>query len=317
MMEETRILFMGTPDFAVPSLRALSREGYEIVGVVTQPDRPKGRGQKLCASSVKQEALALGLDIFQPTKIKDEQFIKMISELNPQFIIVVAFGQILPKDVLDLPQYGCINVHASLLPKYRGAAPIHRVIINGEQETGVTTMLMDKGLDTGDILLKEKVLIPLDMNCGELHDLLAQKGATLLVQTVEDLLNNRIQAVEQDVAVASYAAMLERGDELINWHDTAITIHNQIRGLDPWPGSYTTYENKQLKIRAAKLWETKTKPEKPGTVLEIVKGEGFVVQTGEGGILVTKVQPFGKRIIPADSFMNGYNIKKGYVFSDV
>jgi methionyl-tRNA formyltransferase len=204
-----------------------------------------------------------------------------------------------------------------LLPKYRGAAPIHRVIINGEQDTGVTTMLMDTGLDTGDILLREKVSIPLDMNCGELHDILAQKGATLLLQTVEDWLNNRIKAVKQDTATASYAAILKREDELINWNKTAIKIYNQIRGLDPWPGGYTTYENKPLKIRAAKLCEIKNQTDNPGTVLDIVKGKGFVVQTGEGGILVEKVQPFGKNIISADSFINGYSLKKGHAFSDV
>lgn len=318
MKPKARIVFMGTPDFAVPSLRAVVSAGYEIVGVITQPDRPKGRGQKLSPSAVKEEARAHNLAVHQPLKIRNEEFIEKMSELKPDLIIVVAFGQILPKRILDLPPYGCINVHASLLPKYRGAAPIHRAIINGEKETGVTTMFMDVGLDTGDMLLSEKVEVPLEMNCGELHDILAQKGAELLLQTIEKLFANKIQPIKQDDAAASYAAILKREDELIDWNKPALAVNNRIRGLAPWPGGYTNYEDKPLKIRAAKLWHTKNISEKPGTVIEIVKGGGFVVQTGEGGsILVTKVQPFGKKIMPSDSFINGYDLKKGYVFNNV
>lgn len=307
---------MGTPDFSVLSLRKLNEAGYNIAGVITQPDRPKGRGQKLTSSAVKLEAEALGLEMFQPARIKEEEFIRRLSEIKPDIIIVVAFGQILPKAILELPRLGCINVHASLLPKYRGAAPIHRAIINGENQTGITTMLMDEGLDTGDILLKEKVPISLDMNYGQLHDILAKKGAELLLQTIKFWLNGKIRPEKQENAKASYADMLKHEDEQIEWKKPAIRIYNQIRGLDPWPGAYTFYKDKPLKIRAAKLSEEKNEAVKPGTVLEIIKGESFAVQTGQGVIIVTKVQPFGKMTMSADSFINGYDLKKGYTFND-
>lgn len=307
---------MGTPDFSVLSLRKLNEGGYNIVGVITQPDRPKGRGQKLTPSAVKLEAEALGLEIFQPARIKEEEFIRKLSEIKPDIIVVVAFGQILPKAILELPSLGCVNVHASMLPKYRGAAPIHRAIMNGENETGVTTMLMDEGLDTGDILLKETVPIPFEMSYGQLHDILADKGAELLSKTIELWLNREIKPEKQDNAQASYAAILKRVDEKIEWKKNAIEIYNQIRGLDPWPGAYTTYKDKPLKIKAAKLSEKKNEAVKPGTVFEIIKGEGFAVQTGQGVIIVTKVQPFGKTAMLADSFINGNNLNEGYIFND-
>lgn len=316
MNKKTKIVFMGTPEFSVLSLRRLHEAGYEIAGVVTQPDRPKGRGHKLAATPVKEEAAKLGLNILQPARIKEEGFIDILAELKPDLIIVVAFGQILPRAVLKLPQFGCINVHASLLPQYRGAAPIHRAIINGETVTGITTMLMDEGLDTGDILLKERVVITPQMNFGKLHDLLAEKGAELLVKTLEIWLNNGIEPEKQENKAASYAAILKHEDELIDWENPAQAIYNQIRGLDPWPGAYTYFKDKPLKIRAAKLSAKQNETVPSGTVLENVKGEGFAVQTGQGVIIVTKVQPFGKTVMPAESFINGYSLEKGYIFKN-
>lgn len=316
MNKRARIIFMGTPEFSVLSLRKLYEAGYEIAGVVTQPDRPKGRGQKVAATPVKEEAVKLGLDILQPARIKEEGFIDKLAELKPDIIVVVAFGQILPKAVLKLPQFGCINVHASLLPQYRGAAPIHRAIINGETITGITTMLMDEGLDTGDILLKEKVVITPHMNYGQLHDILAEKGAELLTKTIEIWLTNGIEPEKQENAASSYAAVLKHEDELIDWTSTAEAIYNRIRGLDPWPGAYTYFKDKPLKIRAAKMSEKSNEAVQPGTVLETVKKEGFAVQTGQGVIIVTKVQPFGKTVMPAESFINGYSLEKGYIFKN-
>lgn len=322
MNKNISIVFMGTPDFAVPSLRALCNAGFRIEGVVTQPDRPKGRGQKLAASPVKEEALQHNLQVYQPAKIKEESFIEELSRIKPDFIVVVAFGQILPKSILNMPQIGCINVHASLLPAYRGAAPIHWAVINGEKETGVTTMLMDEGLDTGDILLKEKVSIPAEMTSGQLHDLLALKGADLLLKTLEGMKRGVIKPYKQDHSAASYAPLLKRADELIDWANPATKVYNQIRGLEPWPGAYTMLGDKPLKIRGAKIWAHDEKAVnadngvKPGCVTEIVKGQGFVVKTGQQSLLVTKVQPFGKSTMPTDSFINGYNLKRGYIFND-
>lgn len=309
-----RIVFMGTPEFAVPSLKALYEAGHEIIAVITQPDRPRGRGQKLSYSPVKEAALALGLNIYQPQKIREQGFVEILKDLSPDLIVVVAFGQILTPNILSMPPYGCINVHASLLPAYRGPAPIHWAIMNGEKVTGITTMLMDTGLDTGDMLLKEEVSIPSDMTTGELHDLLAQVGAGLLVKTIELWRDKKISPVSQRGLAFSYAPLLTKEHELIHWEKSAETIVNQIRGLEPWPGAYTMYKGSILKIRGAQIYHQTEQKAQPGTVLKIVKDQGLVVQTGEGSILVTKVQPFGKQTMAAASFCNGYHLEVGYVF---
>ncbi|MFZ5753759.1 MAG: methionyl-tRNA formyltransferase [Bacillota bacterium] len=309
-----RIVFMGTPEFAVPSLKALYEAGHEIIAVITQPDRPRGRGQKLSLPPVKEAALALGLNIYQPHKIREQGFVEILEDLSPDLIVVVAFGQILPPNILSMPPYGCINVHASLLPAYRGPAPIHWAIMNGEKVTGITTMLMDTGLDTGDMLLKEEVPISPDMTTGELHDLLAQVGAGLLVKTIELWQDKKISPISQNGLAFSYAPLLKREHELIQWEKTAETIFNQIRGLEPWPGAYTMHKGSILKIRGAQIYHQTEQKAQPGTVLKIVKDRGFVVQTGEGSILVTKVQPFGKQTMAATSFCNGYHLEVGYVF---
>ena len=313
-MSKLRIVFMGTPDFAVPSLQAIYEEGYDIVAVITQPDRPRGRGQKLAYSPVKEKALELGLEVIQPLKVKDPVVIAELAKLRPDLIIVMAFGQILPKDLLELPALGCINVHGSLLPAYRGAAPIQRAILNGQKETGITTMLMDVGLDTGDMLLKERVEIAPKMTFGQLHDVLAQIGARVLVDTVRLRKDNKLIPEPQDNAQATYAAMLKREDELIHWEDGVEKIHNQVRGLDPWPGAYTLWEGQGLKIRGSIIHNLNSTGVEPGTVIQFVKGQGFVVQCGLGSLLVTMVQPIGKKVMAADSFANGYRLEVGYVF---
>lgn len=309
------IVFMGTPDFAVPSLTALVKAGYEISGVFTQPDRPKGRGQKVIYTPVKEAALSLGLKVFQPEKIRNEDNITKLKELAPDLIVVAAYGQILPKRVLQIPPLGCINVHASLLPKYRGAAPIHWCIIKGETATGITTMLMDEGLDTGDMLLAKKLEIDEEITCGQLHDIMADCGARLLIETIELWKEGKLKPASQHNMDSCYAPLLTKKDEMIDWTDTSENIHNKIRGLHPWPGAYTIYMGNPLKLRGSKVYDKKNSGN-PGTVSEIIKGQGFVVQTGKGRILITAVQPMGKKIMSSESFINGYQLKEGYMFSE-
>ena len=295
-----RIVFMGTPEFAVPVLEKLSQtDKIEIVAVVTQPDRPRGRGKQLTFSPVKEKALALGLQVLQPERVREEDFLKRLQELKPDLIIVAAFGQILPQEILTLPPHGCLNVHASLLPAYRGAAPIQRAILQGEEKTGISIMLMEQGLDTGDVLAEEEVPIPFTMNYGELHDALAIVGAELLARTVPRWLAGLIEPVPQEKITErkpGYASPLRRDDEIISWANPAEMIYNQIRGLAPVPGAYTIFQGKPLKIRESEpvnddLAGLKDEQQPvvvhaPGTVVALLKGKGFVVQTGSGGLLI-------------------------------
>lgn len=313
--KDLRIIFMGTPQFAVPSLEALHREGYQLCGVVTQPDRPRGRGQKISFSPVKETALALDLLVLQPEKVREAGFAESLQEMRPDLIVVAAFGQILPEQILSMPPLGCVNVHASLLPAYRGAAPIHWAILRGETETGITTMLMDRGLDTGAMLLQEKTTISPEMNYGTLHDRLAALGAKVLLETVPLWKEGKIMPLPQDDSQASYAPLLKREHEWLDWSRRARDVHNQIRGLDPWPGASTSYREAPLKIREAGIYRDTGAHCAPGTVLQNIKGQGFVVQTGEGSVLVTAVQPVGKKTMTGDSFVNGYHLEVGYVFS--
>ncbi|NMA02954.1 MAG: methionyl-tRNA formyltransferase [Clostridia bacterium] len=311
-----KVVFMGTPDFAVPSLEALAKEGFDILGVITQPDRPKGRGQKLQPSPVKEKAVELGLNVYQPNKIRETEFVNFLQGLELDFIVVVAFGQILPKEILNIPKYGCINVHASLLPKFRGAAPIHWAVIKGEKETGVTTMFMDEGLDTGDMLLKECISITSQMTTGEVHDKLAQLGGQLLIKTLNKLQKGQITPEPQNEKEASYAPLLKKEHEKISWYNTREDIHNLIRGMNSWPGAYTFYKGLRLKIWQSSLENVKWDSiAQPGTILA-QDNQGFWVQTIDGPLLITQVQPAGRKIMSAKDFFNGYQVELGQVLGD-
>ncbi|MBD7910398.1 MULTISPECIES: methionyl-tRNA formyltransferase [Clostridium] len=301
-----KIVFMGTPDFAVPSLEMLI-DNYDVKAVFTQPDKPKGRGKKLAFSDIKEVAVKKGIPVYQPIKLKDDkEMIEELKKIAPDFIIVVAFGQLLTKEVLDIPKYGCINLHGSLLPMYRGAAPINWAIIKGEKISGNTTMLMDKGLDTGDMLLKDKVEITEEMTAGELYDILKERGSALLKETIDKIINGQIKPEKQSDETF-YAKMLDKKIAVINWHETAENIHNLIRGLNPWPIAYTSYDGKQMKIYESKVLEEKHNKEE-GTILDVSK-EGIRVACKEGILLVKKVQfPNGKPLT-IEQYINGHKIE--------
>ncbi|MGI5891638.1 MAG: methionyl-tRNA formyltransferase [Bacillota bacterium] len=304
-----RIVYMGSPDFAVPSLEALLAAGYQVVGVVTQPDRKKGRGNKLAATPVKEMALKYNIPIIQPQDVNEAASVQTVSAWNPDIIIVVAFGQLLKKDLLNLAPFGAINVHASLLPSYRGAAPIHWAVIKGEKVTGVTTMYMNEGMDTGDMILKAQCTIEDDDNAGILHDRLAALGAILLLRTLDDIKSGQVKRFVQDQALASYAPMLQKEDEVIDWHKKALDVHNQIRGLSPCPGAYTFYHNKRLKIyKSAYIPWIKGLP---GRVLAIDKNNGLIVAATEGAVALLEVQPEGKAKMSFSDFSRGYAIRTG------
>lgn len=306
-----RIVFMGTPDFAVGSLQALCESGkHEILAVVTQPDRPKGRGNKLLQTPVKEYALEQGLTVYQPQKVKNPEFVELLHELQPELIVVAAFGQFLSKEILELPKYGCINVHASLLPKYRGAAPIQYAIIKGEKESGVTIMQMDIGMDTGAML--DKVVVPIEENTtmGELHDALREQGATLLLQVIDKIAAGTAVAEPQDDAQATYATLLDRSMEHIDWSKTAQEVHNLIRGFNPAPSTFTKLPNgKSLKIWGSKMTD-KSSAAAAGTVIETGK-HSFFVACGEGVLEITEVQPESKKRMPAQVFLNGRGVQEG------
>ena len=306
-----RIVFMGTPDFAVGSLQALCESGkHEILAVVTQPDRPKGRGNKLLQTPVKEYALAQGLTVYQPQKVKTPEFVELLHELQPELIVVAAFGQFLSKEILELPKYGCINVHASLLPKYRGAAPIQYAIIKGEKESGVTIMQMDIGMDTGAML--DKVVVPIAENTtmGELHDALREQGAALLLEVIDKIAAGTAVAEPQDDAQATYATLLDRSMEHIDWSKTAQEVHNLIRGFNPAPSTFTKLPNgKSLKIWGSKIID-KSSTAAAGTVIETGK-HSFFVACGEGVLEITEVQPESKKRMPAQVFLNGRGVQEG------
>lgn len=304
-----KIVFMGTPDFAVPALEALI-EKYGVEAVFTQPDRPKGRGKKMAFSAVKEVAVKHDIKVFQPEKLKDDrEAIEYLKELNPDFIIVVAFGQILTKEVLDIPRFGCINLHASLLPMYRGAAPLNWVIINGEKKSGNTTMLMDVGLDTGDMLLKDEVEITENMTAGELHDILMVRGGNLLIETIEGIVNGSLKGIKQE-GETCYAKMLSKNTGKISWYNSASDIHNLIRGLNPWPIAHTTYKDENMKIYESEVLAENSGKE-PGTILSVNKS-GIKVSCKEGILLIKKVQfPNGKPLT-IEQYINGKDIEVGY-----
>lgn len=303
-----KIVFMGTPDFAVSSLEALI-EKFGVEAVFTQPDRPRGRGKKMVFSPVKEVAVKHDIKVFQPEKLKDDrEAVEYLKELKPDFIIVVAFGQILTKEVLDIPKYGCINLHASLLPMYRGAAPLNWVIINGEKKSGNTTMLMDVGLDTGDMLLKDEVEITDNMTSGELHDILMNRGGELLIKTIEGLADGSIKAEKQE-GETCYAKMLSKETGKINWNNSAESIHNLIRGLNPRPIAHTTYKDENMKIYESEVLAENSNKE-AGTIIEVSK-KGMKVSCGKGILLVKKIQfPNGKPLT-IEQYINGKDIEVG------
>lgn len=295
------IVFMGTPEFAVPCLDILNQH-YNVTAVYTQPDRPKGRGQKLAMSPVKEYALKHNLPVYQPEKIKTPECVAKLRELKPDLIIVVAFGQILSKEILDIPPLGCVNVHGSLLPRWRGAAPIHWSIISGDKQTGITTMYMDVGLDTGDMILKATTEITPDMTTAQLHDKLMVQGADLLLQTVQLIEENKAPREKQDDNLSCYAKMLNNDNCRIDWTKSAQDIHNLVRGLNSWPAAYTTLNNKKFKI-----WQTRvtTGTGNPGQIIKLTK-QSIIVATGKGAIELLEIQPPNKAKMPASSYINGH-----------
>ncbi|MGM9934461.1 methionyl-tRNA formyltransferase [uncultured Clostridium sp.] len=304
------IVFMGTPDFAVPSLKKLV-EKHNVMAILTQPDKPKGRGKKMAYSAVKEEGLKHDIPIYQPIKLKeDRELIDKLKEMKPDFMIVVAFGQILTKEVLDIPKYGCINLHGSLLPMYRGAAPINWAIINGEKVSGNTTMLMDVGLDTGDMLLKDEVEIPEDMTAGELYNILMERGSDLLIRTIDGIIDNTI-VPEKQSDETFYAKMLDKNIAVISWDKTAHEIHNLIRGLNPWPIAYTEYKQERMKIFESEVINEKTS-KSPGTIIEVSK-KGMKVACKDSVLLVKKVQFPNKKPLTIAEYINGHEIEENII----
>ncbi len=307
-----KIVFMGTPDFAVASLEELAKH-HEVAAVITQPDKKKGRGKAVSFPPVKEKAIELNIPVYQPVKVRDEEFVAFLQSLNPDCIVVAAFGQILPESILNIPKYGCINVHASLLPKYRGAAPIQWSIINGEEKTGVTTMYMAKGLDTGDMLLKEEVVLEQKENANTLHDKLAAVGASLIIKTLDGLEAGEIERKVQDDALSCYSPMIHKDLGKINWEEkTAKELERLVRGLYEWPSAYTYFKGKILKV-----WEANVKSDKeisetflPGQVVEVTK-KAVAVQCKEDILVLEEVQLQGKKRMAMQAFLLGNKIQVG------
>lgn len=310
-----RIVFMGTPEFSVPVLDALVREGHQVVGVVTQPDKPKGRGKSVLMTPVKERALQYDIPVYQPVKVRDPEFVEVLRGLEPDIMVVVAFGQILTKTVLEIPPMGCVNVHASLLPKYRGAAPIQWVIIDGEKETGVTTMMMDEGIDTGDMLEKEVVAIADDETGDSLHDKLKEAGARLIVSTLRKMEEGTIVRTPQTDEGTCYARMLKKTMGDIDWTMEAAAIERLVRGLNSWPGTYTAWNKKTLKIWKAAVAEG----EYEGVCGQVVRADknSILVKTGKGALSLLELQPEGKKRMAADAFLRGYPVEVGTVFGSM
>ena len=311
------IVFMGTPQFAVPSLEMLIKEGYNVTAVVTQPDRPQGRKKVLMPTPVKEAALRYGIPVLQPQRLRNPEAVEELAKYEPDMIITAAYGQILPKSVLDMPKLGCLNVHGSLLPKYRGGAPIQRSIINGETVTGITLMYMAEGLDTGDMIAKSEVPIGEEDTAGTIFEKLSAAGAALLKEQLPLLSKGKIEAEPQNDEEATYAPNLTREDEKIDWTRSSKEIYNQIRGLVPFSGGFTLWNGDVFKVWSAKVAEAGRRGSGdavPGTVLEI-SGEGVVVKTGDGALTLLTVQPSGKKAMDAAQFARGTTMKPGTVLT--
>ncbi len=310
-MTKPRILFMGTPSFAIPALDILHTRNYPLIGVVTQPDRSQGRGQKKIAPPVKTFAQKLGLPIFQPENINEQSFIDLFRKLNPEMVVVAAFGKILPKVIIDFPPLGCLNIHPSLLPKYRGAAPINWAIINGETKTGVTIMHMNEGMDSGNIILQSEAVISANENYGQLHDRLATQGSALLITAIEQILAGNLTDRAQDPSLVTFAPRLTKETGRINWHADIFDIVNLIRGLSPIPAAYTILEGQLLKI-----YNSEPKPDKAGNIpgtIGIITVEGIPVAAKNGYVLLKELQLAGKKKMPASAFLRGYHLNPNVI----
>jgi methionyl-tRNA formyltransferase len=307
-----RIIFMGTPDFALPTMKALIRHGEDIVTVVTQPDRPKGRGKKMTPPPVKQLALDKKIEILQPEKASDSHFCDLIEKKEPDLIVVIAFGQILKKRLLDIPIWGAINIHASLLPKYRGAAPIQTAILNDDEKTGLTVMRMDEGLDTGPILLQEECAILEEETAGQLHDRLALKAGDFMIEWLNQMSNQLIEERPQDHLAASYAPKIEKGISLIDWQQPASRVSALIRALDPKPGAYTIWQDKKIKLFSSGIKNERRFDMIPGKVVNQGE-EGLVIETGQGAVKVREMQYPGKKRLPAKDFLRGTSLPEGTI----
>lgn len=303
-----KVIFMGTPDFSVGTLEALVEAGHEVVLAVTQPDKPKGRGKEMQFTPVKEAALRHQIPVFQPKKVRDPECMEELRKYHADIMVVIAFGQILPQEILDMTPYGCVNVHASLLPKYRGAAPIQWSIIDGEEVTGVTTMQMDAGLDTGDMLLKTEVKIDTDETGGSLHDKLADAGAKLCVETLKALEEKTVTPQKQGETPTAYAKMLEKKLGNIDWTMDAVSIERLIRGLNPWPSAYTMWNGKVMKVWRGEVLEASCE-QVPGTIVAVEK-DSFTVQTGKGQLRILELQLQGKKRMDAAAFLRGYKMEE-------
>lgn len=303
-----KVIFMGTPDFSVGTLEALVEAGHEVVLAVTQPDKPKGRGKEMQFTPVKEAALRHDIPVFQPKKVRDPECMEELRKYHADIMVVIAFGQILPQEILDMTPYGCVNVHASLLPKYRGAAPIQWSIIDGEEVTGVTTMQMDAGLDTGDMLLKTEIKIEADETCGSLHDKLAEAGAKLCVETLKALEEKTVTPEKQGETPTAYAKMLDKKLGNIDWTMDAVSIERLIRGLNPWPSAYTMWNGKVMKIWRGEVLEASGE-QMPGTIVAVSK-DSFTVQTGKGQLRILELQLQGKKRMDAAAFLRGYKLEE-------
>ena len=308
-----RVIFMGTPDFATGTLEEIVLAGHEVVGVVTQPDKPKGRGKTLMPTPVKEVAMKYNLPVYQPKKVREPEFVEVLRGLKPDVMVVAAFGQIISKEILEMPKYGCINVHASLLPAYRGAAPIQWAVINGDKESGVTIMQMDEGIDTGDMIEKVVVSIAEDETGGSLFDKLSQAGAKLCVKVLQDLEDGKaVREKQPEESTTPYARMIDKKMGAIDWEKPAKEIEQLIRGLNPWPSAYTRLQGKTLKIWKAEVLLEHSQ-EAPGQITEVTK-DSIVVQTGQGRLKILELQLEGKKRMDAASFLRGYALKEGESF---
>ena len=308
-----KVVYMGTPEFAVPCLKALI-DNHEVTAVISQPDKPKGRGKRLLPTPVKEEALKHNIPVYQPEKIKDESFIEQLSKMDADIFVVAAYGQILPEVILNMPRYGCINVHGSLLPKYRGAAPMQQAVIDGEDVTGITIMYMEKGLDTGDMLLKCQVPILPDDTYGTLHDKMSMAGAELLLEALDKIEKGEIKAEKQDDSKASYAHRIEKSMGHIDWNRSGRDIINLIRGLNPTPGAYTFYNGEMIKLwKAVEAGENYTGT--PGEIVNIDPKNGFTVQTGDGAVLIAEMQAKGGKKMSSADYLRGHSLEKGIILN--
>ena len=306
-----KIVFMGTPDFAVSTLESLVKGGHEVIAAVTQPDKPKGRGKAVQYTPVKEKALEYEIPVYQPVKARDPEFVELLKGMDPDVIVVVAFGQLLPKAILDIPKYGCVNVHASLLPKYRGAAPIQWAVIDGEEVSGVTTMLMDEGLDTGDMLERAEIVLDEKETGGSLFDKLSALGGELILSTLEKMENGTITRTPQGDSTTSYAKMLKKTMGEIDWHMEAVKIERLIRGLNPWPSAYTSLKGKTVKIWSADVVAGESTGN-PGRVT--VTKDKLLVECGENFLSITELQLEGKKRMETAAFLRGFTVEDQTVF---